>query len=65
MKVPRGSMSKPEYDDMLKQRFHEAQSRDAQVLALIDMADNDVWPDGKFGDADCNIWSAVHLIVAR
>ena len=78
MKVARGLMTKPEYDRMLKDRFHEATQKKfaenpstntlftaAEVLALIDMADNDVCPDGHFGDTDCNIWEAVYLIAQR
>ena len=67
-----------EYEQMLKDRFHEATAKKleenpsantlfsaAEIIALIDMADNDVWPDGHFGDTDCNIWEAVHLIATR
>lgn len=28
------------------------------IFLLRDMAEHDVWPDGRFGDTDCNIWSA-------
>ena len=27
------------------------------IAALAEMARHDVWPDGRFGDADCNVWS--------
>ena len=27
------------------------------LWALRDMANNDVWPDWRFSDMDCNIWS--------
>lgn len=27
------------------------------IRALKEMADNDVWPDWRFGDIDCNVWS--------
>ena len=29
----------------------------ASVRAIRDMAANDTWPDGRFGDLDCNLWS--------
>ena len=31
------------------------------LSALNEMAKHDVWPDGRFGDDDCNIWSMMHL----
>ena len=53
----------------LKARFHEEFHKSTEsgndntvytygmIQALRDMAENDVWPDGQFGDTDCNIWS--------
>jgi len=29
----------------------------SMLRALKDMAEHDVWPDGRFGDDDCNVWS--------
>lgn len=29
----------------------------AMISALRDMAENDVYPDGNFGDDECNVWS--------
>lgn len=52
---------------VLKERFHEAREEAKanengrytvpMLRALKDMADNDVYPDGTFGDIDCNVWS--------
>ena len=53
----------------LKERFHEEFQKSidsgndntvytfGMIQALRDMAENDVWPDGSFGDTDCSIWS--------
>ena len=30
------------------------------ILALDEMARHDVWPDGRFGDDACNVWSLLH-----
>lgn len=30
------------------------------LWALRDMAQNDIWPDWRFGDTDCNVWSMFH-----
>ena len=30
------------------------------LAALRDMAENDVIPDGNFGDDECNVWSMFH-----
>lgn len=27
------------------------------IMALRDMAKENVYPDGRFGDDDCNVWS--------
>ena len=32
----------------------------AMIAALRDMAENDVYPDGNFGDDECNVWSMFH-----
>lgn len=57
----------------LKQRFHEAfkESRangnsnevytPKMLSALRDMAKANVYPDGSFGDMDCNIWSMFRI----
>lgn len=54
----------------LKAKYHEAAKKSREdgnsntvytfemIWILKEMADNDVWPDGSFGDADCNVWSA-------
>ena len=55
-----------------KQRFLEARKKAMSngmrntdytfemILALDEMARYDVWPDGRFGDDDCNVWSLLH-----
>ena len=30
------------------------------LAALRDMAKNNVYPDGNFGDDECNVWSMFH-----
>lgn len=32
----------------------------AMIAALRDMAENDEYPDGNFGDDECNVWSMFH-----
>lgn len=58
----------------LKNRFHEEVKKSAEngndntvytfgmIAALRDMAENDVYPDGKFGDTDCNVWSMFRMM---
>jgi hypothetical protein len=31
------------------------------LTALRDMAERDIYPDGRFGDEECNVWSLFHL----
>lgn len=31
-----------------------------QIEALKNMAQYDVWPDGRFGDLDCEVWALFH-----
>lgn len=31
-----------------------------QLQALRDMAERDVYPDGRFSDEACNVWSMFH-----
>lgn len=56
-------MSNKEY---LKNRFLEAVKENGNdrntytfkmLQALRDMAKEDVYPDGRFSDQDCNVWS--------
>jgi len=35
------------------------------LQALRDMASADVYPDGRFGDEECNIWSMFHAMKVR
>ena len=58
----------------LKEKFIEARDRAMtngtkntdytieMIRCLRDMAEKDVYPDGNFGDNDCNIWSMFHLL---
>ena len=63
-------MKRWELENELKNRFHEAQKEayakyghnpylytPQMIRALVDMAKADVYPDGHFGDTDCNVWS--------
>lgn len=64
---------KERLSQMYKARFLEAsrEARDAghpngvytpkMLRALCDMAQNDIWPDWRFGDTDCNVWSMFHI----
>ena len=64
-------MVNPRY---LKNKFHEAVKESTgngndrnvytfQMLqALRDMAKADVYPDWKFSDQDCNVWSMFHRV---
>ena len=35
------------------------------IAALRDMAEHDVYPDGTFGDDECNVWEMFHMIKGR
>lgn len=37
----------------------------AMLQALRDMAKADVYPDGTFGDEECNVWSMFHMLAER
>lgn len=68
-------MDKMHYKERFHDAFHEALDKGivktgtdlgctytyAMLNALKDMAENNVWPDGRFGDDDCNVWSLFHL----
>ena len=68
-------MNKMRYKEKFHDAFHEAIDKGivktgtdlgctytfAMLQALKDMAENNVWPDGRFGDDDCNVWSLFHL----
>ena len=53
----------------LKDAFHEAREKSSKdgnsntvytfemLAALRNMAEKNVYPDGTFGDTDCNVWS--------
>lgn len=33
-----------------------------EISILAEMAERDVWPDGKFGDDECVIWGMFHRL---
>ena len=35
------------------------------LAALRDMAERDIYPDGRFGDDECNVWSLFHLFAMK
>lgn len=47
---------KHEYDP----KHSESSYSFEQIKALRDMAENDVYPDIRFSDEECNIWSMFH-----
>jgi len=53
--------------DYLKDNYLEAAKENRnerysfrQLQCLRDMAEKDVYPDGRFGDEECNVWSMFH-----
>lgn len=48
---------KHEYDP----KHSESSYSFEQIKALRDMAENDVYPDIRFSDEECNIWSMFHI----
>lgn len=36
-----------------------------QIRAIGEMALNDVWPDGRFTDDECNLWEVFSSIIVR
>lgn len=34
-----------------------------QIRAIYEMAKNNVYPDGRFGDEECNLWSLMREAV--
>lgn len=65
------------FEKHLKDKFLEAakksiacgNSRDVysfeMLQAIRDMAEKDVYPDDRFSDQDCNVWSMFHRIAAK
>ena len=59
--------------DYLKDEYLEARKENPnnttytfrQIAALRNMAEKDVYPDGRFGDDECNIWSMFSLLYAN
>ena len=65
-------MTTPEKERYLKAKYHEARELRntkeygkerhetkysfAMLSALCEMAREDVYPDGTFGDEECNVW---------
>ncbi len=35
------------------------------IQAIADMASADVWPDWRFSDEECNLWSTYHRFFDR
>lgn len=36
-----------------------------QIQALRNMAEKDIYPDGRFSDEECNIWSMFHCFTKK
>lgn len=36
-----------------------------QLQALRDMAEQEVYPDGRFSDEECNVWAMFHMMKAK
>ena len=61
----------------IKEKYLEARKRSVEsgnkdsvyteemILALRDMAELAIYPDWRFGDDECRIWSAFHLFNMR
>lgn len=52
-------------DDYLEERRKTRSIADPRysardIAGLRDMAERDVYPDGRFSDEECNIWSMFH-----
>ena len=45
------------YEDAKKGGLGNGEYNVAKLRALCEMAKNDVYPDGRFSDVDCNVWS--------
>ena len=63
-------MNRPTMEKELKNAFLELPRIDGgytieQISALRDMAEKDVYPDGRFSDEECNLWSMFHMFVMR
>lgn len=58
-------MSSKEYKEKFLEAFRKSRDEGNDNLvytiemlyALKEMADHDVFPDGRFGDSDCEVWS--------
>ena len=61
--------TKSEWETYLKNRFLEEKNKayydlghdpevytPGMIRALVDMAKENVYPDWRFGDTDCNVW---------
>lgn len=50
---------KDKYLEIAKENRNGSGTYTAEMIfALRDMAKKDVYPDGRFSDEECNIWSA-------
>lgn len=57
---------KDEYIEIFETAKKEGLQRGCYTASMIfklrDMAKEDIYPDGRFGDEECNIWSAFHML---
>ena len=44
-------------DDAKEEGLYNGEYNVAKLRALCEMAKKDVYPDGRFSDVDCNVWS--------
>ena len=59
-----------EMERALREKYLEAREKNGSsngysfemLQALRDMAKADVYPDGRFGDEECNVWSMFHML---
>lgn len=63
----RAKVLKEKYLEAARQRVAARQSGYSfeMLQALRDMAREDVYPDGRFGDEECNVWSMFHTFAIK
>ena len=54
---------KEAYEGELRDNSNTGVYTTKMLWALRDMAVNDVWPDGSFGDDECEVWGLFHRLV--
>lgn len=52
---------KQDYLDAVCPKVYDAYTFQ-QIEALMNMAKYNVWPDGRFGDLDCDVWGLFHKL---